>query len=291
MVGWFAPVVALPIAMPGGAPPARTCRWRSQPGWCVILGASSGFGAAAARAFAAAGLDVAGVHLDRRATLPLARSGRGATSRPRAVACVSGTPTPPTPEQRDAIAAELATLLSGGPRVRVLLHSLAFGTLKPLVAASAKDAVSAAQVAMTLDVMATSLIGWTQALYGAGLFERERARLRDDQRGRYARDSRLRAGRASRRRRSKPRCASSRSNSRRPGSPPTRSAPASPTRPRCARFPATSACSTRRARAIRTADLTTPEDVAGALVALTEPGCGWITGNVIRVDGGEGIAG
>jgi enoyl-[acyl-carrier-protein] reductase (NADH) len=37
--------------------------------------------------------------------------------------------------------------------------------------------------------------------------------------------------------------------------------------------------------------LTRPEDVAGALVALSEPGCGWLTGNVIRVDGGEGIAG
>jgi NAD(P)-dependent dehydrogenase (short-subunit alcohol dehydrogenase family) len=37
--------------------------------------------------------------------------------------------------------------------------------------------------------------------------------------------------------------------------------------------------------------LTRPEDVAGALVALAEPGCGWLTGNVIRVDGGEGIAG
>jgi NAD(P)-dependent dehydrogenase (short-subunit alcohol dehydrogenase family) len=36
--------------------------------------------------------------------------------------------------------------------------------------------------------------------------------------------------------------------------------------------------------------LTRPEDVAGALVALAAPGCGWLTGNVIRVDGGEGIA-
>ena len=35
--------------------------------------------------------------------------------------------------------------------------------------------------------------------------------------------------------------------------------------------------------------LTRPEDVAGALVALSLPACGWISGNVIRVDGGEGI--
>ena len=35
--------------------------------------------------------------------------------------------------------------------------------------------------------------------------------------------------------------------------------------------------------------LTTPEDVAGALVALSAAGCGWLSGNVIQVEGGEGI--
>ena len=35
--------------------------------------------------------------------------------------------------------------------------------------------------------------------------------------------------------------------------------------------------------------LTTPEDVAQVLVALSAPGCGWLTGNVIQVDGGEGL--
>ncbi len=38
-------------------------------GWALVLGASSGFGAATALALAAAGLDVFGVHLDRRPTL------------------------------------------------------------------------------------------------------------------------------------------------------------------------------------------------------------------------------
>ena len=44
------------------------------PGWCLVLGASSGFGAAACVAFARAGLDVVGVHLDRRASLPNAEA-------------------------------------------------------------------------------------------------------------------------------------------------------------------------------------------------------------------------
>jgi NAD(P)-dependent dehydrogenase (short-subunit alcohol dehydrogenase family) len=37
--------------------------------------------------------------------------------------------------------------------------------------------------------------------------------------------------------------------------------------------------------------LTTPGDVAAALVALCNPSCGWISGNVIGVDGGEDVAG
>jgi enoyl-[acyl-carrier protein] reductase III len=35
--------------------------------------------------------------------------------------------------------------------------------------------------------------------------------------------------------------------------------------------------------------LTVPEDVAGAIVALSLPGSGWISGNVIGVDGAEDV--
>jgi NAD(P)-dependent dehydrogenase (short-subunit alcohol dehydrogenase family) len=37
--------------------------------------------------------------------------------------------------------------------------------------------------------------------------------------------------------------------------------------------------------------LTLPSDVAAALVALCAPGTGWVTGNVIGVDGAEDVAG
>jgi enoyl-[acyl-carrier-protein] reductase (NADH) len=37
--------------------------------------------------------------------------------------------------------------------------------------------------------------------------------------------------------------------------------------------------------------LTTPEDVARCLVALSAPGTEWLTGNVLQVDGGEDVAG
>ena len=41
-------------------------------GFALVLGASSGIGAATARALARAGMDIVGVHLDRRSTQPLA---------------------------------------------------------------------------------------------------------------------------------------------------------------------------------------------------------------------------
>ena len=39
-------------------------------GWALVLGASSGFGEAVSLALARAGMNVFGVHLDRKATLP-----------------------------------------------------------------------------------------------------------------------------------------------------------------------------------------------------------------------------
>jgi enoyl-[acyl-carrier-protein] reductase (NADH) len=37
--------------------------------------------------------------------------------------------------------------------------------------------------------------------------------------------------------------------------------------------------------------MTTPEDVARCLVALSADGTEWLTGNILQVDGGEDIAG
>nr|MDJ0787815.1 SDR family oxidoreductase [Myxococcota bacterium] len=139
------------------------------PGWAVILGASSGFGAAAARAFAAAGLDVLGVHLDRRATLALAEGvAKDVEAFGRRAVFVNTNAA--DPEKRDAVIERLRAEAGDDRPVRVLLHSIAFGTLRPLVAEDAKSAVRAPQIAMTLDVMATSLVGWVQALVEGGLF-------------------------------------------------------------------------------------------------------------------------
>jgi NAD(P)-dependent dehydrogenase (short-subunit alcohol dehydrogenase family) len=257
-----------------------------EPGWCIVLGASSGFGAAAARAFARAGLDVAGVHLDRRATLAVAEAvAKDVETAGRRVHLWNQNAV--DPERRAAIVAELAQLSAGGARVRVLLHSLAFGTLRPL---ATPDGVSSAQLAMTLDVMASSLVGWTQALCAADLFEPgARIFAMTSEGGTRALPAygpvamakaaleaavrQLAVELAPRRVAANAICAGVTDT------------------PALRKIPGHEALlATARARNPH-GRLTTPEDVAGALVALAEPGCGWITGNVIRVDGGEGIAG
>ena len=142
--------------------------------WALILGGSSGFGAASARAFAAAGYDIAVVHLDRRGTMPqvealqaeIAGMGRAA---------VFYNVNAADDERRAEIVRDLQ---DRGANVRVLLHSIAFGSLLPFVPPEAvpgeKQAKGASrkQLEMTLDVMANSLVYWSQDLVNTGLLGR-----------------------------------------------------------------------------------------------------------------------
>src|SRR5436309_761711 len=56
--------------------------------------------------------------------------------------------------------------------VRVLLHSLAFGTLKPFISKAPADAIAKSHLDMTLDVMANSLVYWVQDLVARQLMGR-----------------------------------------------------------------------------------------------------------------------
>jgi len=137
----------------------------------LILGASSGFGEAVALAMSRAGRNVFGVHLDRKATLAnvdriqaeiAAAGGRAIFFNVNAA----------DPEKRAEVVAEMGRVLAadGNPAgVDVLLHSLAFGTLKPFIGDPAAAGITQPQMDMTLDVMAHSLVYWVQDVLRAGL--------------------------------------------------------------------------------------------------------------------------
>ena len=56
--------------------------------------------------------------------------------------------------------------------MRVLMHSLAFGTLLPVIGETAKETLSQKQMEMTVDVMANSLIYWAQDLVAHDLLRK-----------------------------------------------------------------------------------------------------------------------
>ena len=140
-------------------------------GWGLILGASSGFGAACSRALSAAGLDIIGVHLDPRATLPKAKqvvADIQANGRRALFFNVNAADDAKREKVLDQVQAEI-----GDGKVKVLMHSLAFGSLKPLVGENSAASLTRAQIRMTLDVMANSLVFWAQDLAWRGLFADE----------------------------------------------------------------------------------------------------------------------
>lgn len=140
------------------------------PRWALILGVSSGFGAATARALARDGVNIFGVHLDRRSTLPQAEATRAEVEAQGVQARFFNTNAADDRRRGEVLDAVAQQLADDGGAVVALLHSLAFGALADFVPSQADvKGVTRKQMAMTLDVMAHSLVYWTQDLVSRGL--------------------------------------------------------------------------------------------------------------------------
>ncbi|MEN9828311.1 MAG: hypothetical protein RJA11_927 [Bacteroidota bacterium] len=141
--------------------------------YAVILGVSSGFGKATALALAKLGYHIFGVHLDRAA-------GMAAVDELRDSLHALGVDThffnvnAADADRRTEIVESLKTEMAKypGSTVKVLLHSLAFGSLLPLVGDKDTKVCSQKQLEMTMDVMANSIIYWSQAIMASGLFSK-----------------------------------------------------------------------------------------------------------------------
>jgi NAD(P)-dependent dehydrogenase (short-subunit alcohol dehydrogenase family) len=257
--------------------------------WALILGASSGFGEAAALELARAGMNVFGVHLDRRERLQHVEEIQEkirALGRETRFFNVNAADDEYRLETVDAIRQRLSQEPQG--TLRVLLHSLAFGTLKPL--AGAEQVVSRTQLEITVNTMGHSLVYWVQDCLRAGLFDwGGRIFAMTSAGGSRAVPSYGAVAAAK---------ASIEAHIRQLA---VELAPAGITAnailagvadtPALRLIPGhEKLIETARARNPHRR-LTTPDDVARCIVALCHPATYWMTGNTLHVDGGENIVG
>ena len=252
--------------------------------WVLVLGCSSGFGAAACRAFAREGFGIAGVHLDRRSTLPAVEALQAELEALGVPVCFLNQ-NAAAAETRAAMIEQLQTRAGPGG-LTVLMHSLAFGTLRPFVPEAGGRAVAQRQLDMTLDVMAHSLVYWTQDLVEAGLLGDGSRVFAMTSTGsqrvfpHYGPVSAAKAALESHVRQLAMELAPRRItvNAILGGVTDT---------PALRKIPGADDIAEHARRKNPSGRLTVPEDVAACLIELSRPGTYWLTGNVLRVDGGE----
>ena len=134
--------------------------------WALIAGSSSGFGEAVAKELAREGLNIFGVHFDRRSAMDRVNeviAALKATGRDVVFFNINAADAAKRAEALDQMQAHWKTL-GGEHFVKVFLHSVAFGSLKPFVSETPDDEVTQAQMEMTVDVMGNNLVYWIQDL-------------------------------------------------------------------------------------------------------------------------------
>ena len=141
--------------------------------WALILGGSSGMGEATALALAKAGYKICGIHLDFRAALAHVDEVKAAIESAGSEALYINMNAADDEKRAGALetlGARFAESRKAGkdPYVRVVMHSLAFGSLVPFITDDPKSAVDRKKMEMTQDVMANSLVYWVQDLYRGG---------------------------------------------------------------------------------------------------------------------------
>ncbi len=130
--------------------------------WALILGGSSGFGLATAQKLSRHGMNVAIIHRDRKGAMG-AIEPKFEEIRKTGVGFFALNLDALSTEGRQTSLDALATAMKGTGKVRLLMHSIAFGNLKPVVAPKVTPDESATLLAQKLgigrDVLAEAIRG------------------------------------------------------------------------------------------------------------------------------------
>ena len=265
--------------------------------WALILGASSGMGEATALTLAANGYRIAGIHLDFRAATAHVEELKAKIEALGSEALYINMNAADDDKRAGALAAlgerfERSRAEGKDPFVKVVMHSLAFGSLVPFLAEDPKGAVDRKKMEMTQDVMANSLVYWVQDLYRGGFLENGSKIYAMTSEGSsrvvpsYGVVSSAKAALESHIRQLAMELAQTRkgitANTIRAGVTMT---------PALMKIPEHDMIIESATKRNPTGRMTTPQDVAKAIVVLSGEGTDFINGEVIGVDGGEFITG
>ena len=128
--------------------------------WALILGGSSGIGASCARELAKKGVNIYGIYLRKKSAvideLTTELKGYG-------VEVIYKKMSATNEEKRTEVINELINI--NNLNIKVFVHSLAFGTLKPMISEDSQNMLNQKNIEMTLDVMSNSMVYWTQDLF------------------------------------------------------------------------------------------------------------------------------
>ena len=133
--------------------------------WALILGASSGIGAECAKRLAKNGINIYGIYLRKhKKDIELLKE----ELRQYNVDVIYKKANASSDQNRLDIINELKE--RGDIQIKMFIHSIAFGTLKNMVNISG-DSLNKKNIEMTLDTMCNNIIYWTQDLFNANLFK------------------------------------------------------------------------------------------------------------------------
>ena len=133
--------------------------------WVLILGCSTGHGGATAKRLAKDGYGIIGFHFDRGEIRRQADTLRKEIDQINAGRVHFFNTNATSVETMDKFVPIIADITGGEP-LKLLLHSIAFGTTTDFFG---DRSVTRSQMEMTVHVMGTSLLYWSQKLYTAGL--------------------------------------------------------------------------------------------------------------------------
>jgi len=256
--------------------------------WALVLGSSSGFGEACSLELARRGMNIFGVHLDRRGAMEKVDSiveeieSTGSEVRFYNVNVADS-------EKRRQVISDIRNVTErSGSQVKVMIHSVAFGTLKYYVSDERREVLNSRNIDMTLDVMAHSIVYWAQDLVMEGLMREGGRIFAMTSSGShkvwptYGAVSAAKAAIEAHIRQLAVELAPRgiTANSIMAGVTDT---------PALRKIPGNDKLINYALGANPSGRLTTPQDVAKAIALLSLDEASWVTGNVIGVDGGEDL--